>query len=669
MLALLVCSSLFAAPATAEDDITKLVTPTLVPDTTAIVPGKPFRMGVLLKMMPGWHTYYKVSGEAGVPTKVEWTLPPGYKASELMWQKPHKFIDATITTYGYQDQTLVAATITPPKNAATGSSVAIKANVKWLACQDSCVPGKREISTTLKVAKTATVANAALFAGVGWNGSVSELEVDKHAELPASNGAAVAATTAPANTTATTATATGTGTPTATEVASAHAGFSGSILDADLKVADNGDQKLSLLAALGFAFIGGFILNFMPCVLPVISIKVLSFMQQAGDDPKRIFKLGMAFTAGIVSSFIALAIGVIAVQQAGQKIGWGFQFQYPIFLFAMAAVVLMFALSLFGLFYVQVRTGQDKIDELASQEGYTGTFFKGVLATTLSTPCSAPMLGSAVGFAFSAPPYVVLLMFTTIALGMAFPYILLTARPSWMKFLPRPGIWMEKFKESMGFLLLATVVWLLWVLTRSVGPDAGFAAVAFLVALSFAVWMVGRFTDLTSTTTRRAVVYSLAGIVVVAAYGTMLRPFPDLLAFSTPSYKMETAQTPYSVASNVTQSIDWQPFTVDKLNAELAAGKTVFVDFTADWCLTCKTNEAGALSSKAVIDKLSSMHAVTLRADWTHQDATIASLLRKFGRSGVPLYVVFPAGRPTQPIVLPEGILTTDQVLDALNRG
>lgn len=651
LLVLMLCGVMFAAPASAEEDLSKLVTPTLVADTTAVVPGKPFRMGVVLKMLPGWHTYYKESGEAGMPTSVKWTLPAGYTASELMWQKPHKFVDAGITTYGYQDRTVVAATITPPANVAVGSAVPIKANVKWLACQDQCVPGKSDLSATLKVAKTASIANAELFQGLGWSGSVKELETDSHAVLP--GGAALAATT--------------TATTTADLTTGAAGKFSGNILDAEFKLADGGDSKLSLLAALGLAFVGGFILNFMPCVLPVISIKVLSFMQQAGDHPERVFKLGLAFTAGIVSSFIALALGVIAVQQAGQKIGWGFQFQYPVFLFGMAAIVLLFALSLFGLFYVQVSAGQQQIDKLASKDGYVGTFFKGVLATTLSTPCSAPMLGSAVGFAFSAPPSVVLLMFATIALGMASPYLALTGHPAWMKYLPKPGVWMEKFKESMGFLLLATVGWLLWVLTRSVGPDAGFAAVGFLTALSFAVWLVGRFTDLTSTGARKAVVYSLAAVVVGLAYTTMLRPFPELLAFSVPNYKAEPKQAPYSVASQIVPAIDWQPFTVDKLNAELAAGRTVFVDFTADWCLTCKTNEAGALSAKDVVEKLAAMHVTALRADWTHQDASIAELLHKFGRSGVPLYAVFPGSRPTEPIVLPEGILAPEQVLAALD--
>lgn len=650
---LMLCCAFCVQSALAEElDVNKLVTPTLVADTTAVVPGKAFKVGVILKMLPHWHTYYKVSGEAGMPTKIQWSLPPGYTATDLLWKKPTKFTDAGITTYGYQDETVVGATITPPPTATIGAPVSIKATVKWLACQDQCVPGKRDLTMNLTVGRSAQSANAQTFEGLGWTGDVKTLN---SATSPAT-GSAAAGTTGAAG---------------AAEAATTPGKFSGSILDADLKVASTDTQKLSLPVALLFAFIGGFILNFMPCVLPVISIKVMSFMQQAGDDPKRVFRLGLTFTAGIVSTFLVLAGIIIALQQAGQQVGWGFQFQAPIFVFAMATIVLMFALSLFGLFYVQVNAGQDQIDKMASKEGYTGTFFKGVLATTLSTPCSAPFLGSGVGFAFSQPPYVVLLTFIAVAIGMAFPYVLLTAQPAWMKYLPRPGVWMEKFKESMGFLLLATVVWLVWTLGQQVGNNASMAAVGFLVALSFAVWLVGRFTDLTSTGQRKAVVYAIAGLVVVGAYWSMLRPNPAVLAFSTPQPDPIATPTtgganPYKNATAVsTDEIDWQPFSIDRLNEELKAGKTVFVDFTADWCLTCKVNESTVLNTKPVIAKLREVHAVTLRADWTRQDPQIAGLLHKFGRSGVPLYVVFPGSRPTQPIVLPEAI-TTDLVVAKL---
>src|SRR5262249_317882 len=229
---------------------------------------------------------------------------------------------------------------------------------------------------------------------------------------------------------------------------------------------------------------------------------------------------------------------------------------------------------------------QDKIDKLASGEGFTGTFFKGVLATTLSTPCTAPFLGTALGFAFAEPAWVIAAIFLSIAVGMAFPYVLLTAKPDWMRYLPKPGVWMEKFKESMGFLLLATVVWLVWVLGQQVGFNATMASVGFLVAVSFAVWLTGRFVDLTTGTKRKAIVYALAGAVIGVAYAVLLKPFPELLSLSPPKSEQST-----TVGTTGGNGITWVPFTIDSLNKQLDQGKTVFIDFTADWCLTCKVNE------------------------------------------------------------------------------
>ena len=619
------------------------VTARMIADSSAVVAGKPFKLGILLKMEPGWHTYYKESGDAGMPTRITWQLPPGFKASDLIWEKPNKFNDAGIVTYGYHDNTLIGATITPPANLKAGSSLNFSAKVKWLSCKDVCVPGNGEASILLPVAAKADALNVADFAKLGFNAPVASLGSEPDHQ---------AATSAPVGTVAP-----------AVSLTATHQkknSFDGSVLNTEFKVAGSTEEHLNLPAYLGLAFIGGFILNFMPCVLPVISIKVLSFMQQAGDHPRRVLQLGLTFTAGIISAFMVLAGVVIAVQQAGQKVGWGFQFQYPVFLLGMSALVLLFALSLFGLFYVQLAGGTDQIDKLASKEGFTGTFFKGVLATTLSTPCSAPFLGTALGFAFSQPAWVILLIFLTISVGMAFPYVVLTANPAWMKYIPKPGVWMEKFKESMGFLLVATVVWLMWVLAQQVGINATMSAVGFLVAMSFAVWIVGRFTDLTSDSRRKSVVYSCAGVVVVAAYFVCLAPFPQLLSMQAAQKAGGfTEASALAVSSSATESgehINWTPFTVATLDNELKSGKTVFIDFTADWCLTCKVNENTVIATTPVVDEMKKLNVVTLKADWTRQDPDISKLLTKFGRSGVPLYVIFPASRPTEPIVLPEVI-------------
>ncbi|MBY0356997.1 MAG: thioredoxin family protein [Candidatus Obscuribacterales bacterium] len=597
-------------------DSTAHVQATLLSDKEAITAGVPFKLGVELEMEPGWHTYYLHSGDAGMPTKIEWQLPEGFKAADLLWEKPHRFDEAGIVTYGYERRTILVSEITPPAKLAIGKSLKFKAKVKWLSCKDVCIPGSQEVEISLPIVLASKVVpskEASLFEKADYNGPATEIKSD-----------------APK-----------------------------SIIDTNLQITGQLEQdKTGLPLYLLFAFIGGLLLNLMPCVLPVISIKIFSLIEQSGEDPRRIIQHGLTFSLGIILSFLALGGLVIAIQNAGQKIGWGFQFQYPIFVFAMCVVVTVFALSMFGLFYIQVTTGQAQIDRLASSEGLKGTFFKGVLATILSTPCTAPFLGTALGFAFAQPGWLIMTIFFTIALGMAFPYILLTLRPSWMKYLPKPGVWMEKFKESMGFLLSATVVWLLWVLGHQVGIDTAFAVLTFLLCLSFACWLVGGFIDLTSSPARKRFVWVLALIVIGVAYYLFLRPFPALFSLSSPAMVSES--------TSAKEGISWQPFTIAELDKHIAQNETVFVDFTADWCLTCKANEQTVINTKPVIERFKELKIVPLKADWTTQDPEITKLLQKFGRSGVPLYVIFPAGKANAPIILPE-LITQPIVLDALS--
>jgi thiol:disulfide interchange protein DsbD len=479
-----------------------------------------------------------------------------------------------------------------------------------------------------KAGSVAAPANAEEFSKLGFEGSVKDLTIDGSSKVsPAvSQGNAVSNPRAPDGV---------------------------SVLNQKFAVEGSAEKPQSLLAYLGLAFIGGIILNVMPCVLPVIAIKVLSFFEQAKDEPARVRLLGLTFTAGIISSFMVLAVVVIALQATGNSVGWGFQFQYPGFLIAMSSLVLLFAMSLFGLFYVSV-PGQGAVDQLANKEGYSGTFFKGVLATILSTPCTAPFLGTALGFAFAQPWWTVALIFFTIGLGMSLPYLLLTAKPDWMRFMPKPGVWMEKFKESLGFVLLATVAWLLGVLGTELGAQGMVSTLSFLIALAFAGWLVGRFIDLTSDNGRKITVYSIAAAITAVAFYYFIYPLPGI------GLKMQAAEKGHSDSP-----IKWQPFTVEALDKELAAHKTVLLDFTADWCLTCKFNEKTVLDSEPVVSKLKALNVVPMQADWTVQDPQITQLLNKFNRSGVPLYVIFPASKPDRPIVLPE-VINQQLVLEKL---
>jgi thiol:disulfide interchange protein DsbD len=611
-----------AALATSEQP-TSHVSARLLADGKAVVPGVPFQLGVELSMEPGWHTYYKESGEAGMPTRIEWRLPPGFAAGPLKWEPPERFNDSGIITYGYRDRTVIAAEVKPPASLSASGTLTFAARVKWLACKEACIPGGTDLRLTLPVARTGAKPepdNTDRFSRVGFEGPLPE-------------GDAGAASSQQ---------------------------FSGNILDQNLHVAGAPAAQPGLVMYLALAFVGGFILNFMPCVLPVISIKVLSFVEQAGEDARRVFQLGLAFTAGIIASFLALAGLVVAIQQAGQSVGWGFQFQHPGFLLFMSAVVLLLALSLFGLFFVPAPGGAPEIDRLAGREGMSGSFFKGVLATTLATPCTAPFLGTAVGFAFTQPAWVIVAVFLAVALGMAFPYVLLTAKPGWMKHIPRPGVWMEKFKESMGFVLLGTVIWLLWVLGKQVGVEPMMWAATFLICLAFSAWIIARFTDLTSSIARLAVVWTIAGVITAIAFYFCVWSVPGL---GRAAPLVMAAQPAESQAGGIA----WQRFDLPALNKALADNKTVFIDFTAEWCLTCKANEQAVINTAPVINKFKALNVVAFRADWTKQDESITRLLNKFGRSGVPLYVIFPAGKPTEPIVLPE-VITQGLVLEKLDQ-
>ena len=419
-------------------------------------------------------------------------------------------------------------------------------------------------------------------------------------------------------------------------------------------------ENKNLLLYLLFAFTGGMILNFMPCVLPVIAIKLMSLLEESHGGPKRTRLLGAIFASGILASFLALAGVVIAMKAAGQQVGWGFQFQYPGFLIGMSAIVTLMALSLFGVFYISVSAGQAKLGSLAQKEGVLGTFFKGVLATTLSTPCTAPFLGASLGFAFAQPWWIVLSIFLTIGLGMALPYLALTSKPEWMTYLPKPGAWMETLKESMGFLLLGTVVWLLYVLGSEVGAPGVVLTVGFLLSLALCAWIVSRFINLSSGIVRKGIVWSL--VLMLAGFSYYMLIENQLDSFSIAQASLNSSQQ----GSAGSRGLNWQPFDLVTLNRDLEQGRTVLLDFTAEWCLTCKVNERTVLTSKPVMEKLRAARVVTMRADWTRQNPAITEMLNKFHRSGVPLYVIFPAHRANKPIVLPE-ILTEAVLLDKLD--
>ena len=675
----------------------QLVRAELLADTKALVPGKPFTVGLLLRMAPGWHTYWKFSGDAGLPTEMKWKLPPGWKIGEIQWPIPLKTIDpGDIETYGYQDEILLMQEITPPLKLDV-SSVQLAAEANWLVCEKICIPGSATLRLDLPVASSSEPANADVFARyrrlvpqnwpgpnvatASWSRVGSELRLKISSEMLAKSPPLdffplpeqdtivghpavqsrnnneivfrIPLESAPKNLSSIEGLVVFAQQPNgehraAWQIARASAAVqtgSSALLSARPAAARG------IFTFLLFGFLGGMILNLMPCVLPVISLKIFGFIQQAGQSRQKIFRSGIAFTLGIFAWFIALAVLLIALKGAGRDVTWGgFQFTNPYFVLALSVIVLVFALNLFGVFEIWLpQSVTSSLLSTSERKDYLGSFLQGVFATVLATPCTAPFLGTALGFAFTQSAVIILAMFIAIAAGMSTPYLLLSVQPAWLRLVPRPGPWMIHVKQFMGFLLLATLLFLLYILGAQRGLDGAMWASCFLLVVSIACWMKGAFVSPTATGTKRTIVRVLM-LMLVLGSGVYL------IGDKFQSAKIASADS--RLPGN------WQAFTPERLQAELGQGHTVFVDFTAAWCLTCKFNEANVLEAQDVKDAFQRHGIVKLKADWTNGDPAITKLLRQFGRPGVPLYVLYPANNE-EPIVFPE-LLTKSMLLDKL---
>jgi len=386
----------------------------------------------------------------------------------------------------------------------------------------------------------------------------------------------------------------------------------------------------------------------MPCVLPVLSIKAFGLVHHASEPPAVLRRHGLAYTVGVLASFAVVAGALIALRASGEQIGWGFQLQSPVFVTLLAFVLFAVALSLSGVVVIGTRwsgTGQ----ALAGRAGYAGSFFTGALATVAATPCTAPFMGVAIGYAVTQPWLAALLVFEALGLGLALPFLLLTLVPAWRRFLPIPGPWMTRVQQLLAFPLYASVAWLVWVVSQQAGPRGIAAALAGLVLIAFAAWLHGLVRDAPWLRRRVASVLALALVVVAVALGVLAGPGA-------------AARTP---ASSSAKSEGWEPFSPQRLAELRAAGRPVFVNITAAWCLTCLVNERVALSTPAVEDAFTRKGVVMLKADWTRRDPIITQVLGSFGRNGVPLYLLYPAGGTTrEPAVLPQ-ILSERILIDA----
>jgi len=703
----------------------------LILSADAARPGDTIWAGVDMKMEPGWHTYWKNPGAAGLATKIEWQLPPGVIAGEIQWPLPEKLPPAEVTTYGYNDEVMLIVPLKLASDLKPGT-LDLKAKVSWLECKEACIPGNASVEATLNIGtetkpstdvaliqswqkKAPLSADKNILVRAWWekpaNGDTRPLmiefnwltltvafkpesidffpyasddfEVQAAAEKLADfrfrklvkkfsgdwpkeiSGVIVVevngrrqgyqvklpiADQAPAGETASTQTSSEsrTGVPPVSN-------FSGQNMET------GGTPVLpsqSLWEMLLYAFIGGLILNIMPCVLPVIALKILGFINHAQHEPHRVRALGLIYAAGVLVSFLALAAVVIGVKAAGHRAGWGMQFGSPVFVVCLTTLVTLVALNLFGVF--EVTLGGRVLSaagQLASKQGAVGAFFNGVLATALATPCTAPFLSIALGFAFAQKAPVIVLMFLAVGAGLAAPYVALSWNPIWLKFLPKPGAWMENFKIAMGFPMLLTAVWLFNLAADNYGKGVLWLGI-FLVLVAFAAWIFGAFVQRGRAGKGVAVVIVL--MLLIGGYAFALE---NQLHWREPVVVTDAA----GISKASPDGIDWRPWSPAAVAKAQAAGRPALVDFTADWCLTCQVNKKIAIEIPSVRKKLKEINAVALVGDYTHFPDSITAELNRFNRAGVPLVLVYPKNPDAQPIILPQ-ILTPGIVLDALDQ-
>jgi thiol:disulfide interchange protein len=709
--ALLCATGARAAPVAAEH-----VEAELIAEQTGWLPGSTQWVALRLKPEQGWHTYWRNPGDSGLPTTLQWKLPDGFKAGDIVWPWPHMEKLGDLTNYGYSSETLHLVPITVPAKVA-GTEATLQATAKWLVCKDICIPGTAELSLTLPVKEIATadptwgpsfeqarehtpraepmltgqfaladnelrlgIDAAGLLEGATHaeffayannlvnHGALQRVAIEGEsvrftqeqsaflAEVPpavegvlvvhaaAVRGYVVKATpgeVAPVPQPATAA-------PTALPETAA-AGPTTAV------------EPPSLLLVLGFALLGGLILNLMPCVFPVLSIKAVSVLESRRGDAAAERLHGLSYTAGVIASCATVAVALVLLRGGGELLGWGFQLQSPVFVGLLAYLMLALGLSLSGV--VQFGTSLMGVGQgLAEKGGYAGSFFTGVLAVIVASPCTAPFMGTALGYALAQPPAIALLVFVTLGLGLALPFLLIGFFPVLGAWLPRPGRWMETFKQVMAFPLYLTAAWLVWVLGRQTDIDGVGLVLVGLVLVGFALWAWGSAAGAEAVAGSGAVGAAHGrdrhgllprGLALVAALAALaLLAHPDL---------RPPAKKPGAAAA----STHGEAYSDERLAALRAERRTVFVNFTADWCITCKVNEKVLMRSDALHRALAERNVAWLTADWTTPDPAITAALARFGRSGVPLYVLYPNGG--EPVVLPQ-ILTPDVFIEALRQ-
>ncbi|MBS0273308.1 MAG: thioredoxin family protein [Proteobacteria bacterium] len=674
-----------SASATAQISTGPKVQARLVAEQGEIAPGKSVTVALEEVIKPGWHTYWSNPGEAGLPTEIKWALPAGWKAGAIAWPYPKRLPVGPLMNYGYENKVWLLITITAPADARPNEIATLKATADWLVCKEVCIPEDTALSLPLTVnvnpsAPYATVkeqfdaARAKIPVASPWpvtfhsgesidvlvaspplaksqlqdvaffpsqqgviegmatqkratvkEGLALRLTPAKNAKIPKTLAGVLVLTSAD-------------GSVQALKV-SAHPG---TVPNADFGMA--GDS--GLLVALLFALIGGLILNLMPCVLPVLAMKALAIANQAHGEKAHARRDGFAYGAGAILSFMAIGFLLVALRAGGQAIGWGFQLQEPAVVAFFALLVFAVGLNLSSVFEIgNVAVG----DALTRRGDWIGSFFTGILAVAVAAPCTAPFMAAALGYALTQSAIAAVLIFFTLGLGFASPFVLIGLAPVLLRFLPRPGAWMMIFKQLLAFPMYGAAVWLLWVLSQETGATGLLAALAAMLALAFAAWAWSTSRNASSAWRAAGMGFALIGLLGAAGALVLVH---------------QTAAVPAAVGHTDVAGIPTEPYSASKLTALRGENRAVFVDATAAWCITCLVNEKAALSGAKVHAAFARKHIAYLVADWTNRNPEITALLAAHGRSGVPLYLYYAPGA-SDAVILPQ-VLTESSVLDAI---
>ena len=698
----LLLALLLAGPAFAQSSVvqTDNVRAELVADVATVKAGEPFWVGLRQTIRPKWHTYWKNPGESGLPTEIAWTLPAGAKADPIVWPTPILFDIGGVTNYGFKDEAMLLVRITPPADLAGPLKLAAEAN--WLVCEDVCIPEEGKFELTLPSGAAATSAPPAVRTlfdaarrrvptespwparyGVSKTGEptliveAKGLKPDTISDVyffPAEWGAVAtmakqtagvtadgiriplrkgeAKTAMPERLAGTLVLTEKTPDGTVKQAFDVSARLDPAFVPTSASLAGAaGAEQLSLVQALLFAVLGGLILNLMPCVFPVLAMKAAAFTRLAGHEQGEMRRDGLAYTAGVLVSFAAMAAIVVAIRASVGDVAWGFQFQSPVFSLLIAYLFFTIGLNLSGVFEVGGRlagVGQG----LAARGGTAGAFFTGVLAVIVATPCTAPFMAAALGFALSQPAPATLAVLLAMGLGLALPYLALSFTPALQRLLPRPGAWMDRLRQFLAFPMYASAVWMIWVLTQQTGSDGVLYALGGMILIAFAIWLL-RLNGGASRGT-----WVRRGLAAAAV----------LLAFAATLKLDDAPATAASASGGPTSGVNfegWERFSRARMAEAVAAGKPVFVDFTAAWCITCLVNERVALETPAAKKAFEQAGVVKLKGDWTNRDDEITSVLKEVGRAGVPLYLFWAPGAD-RPKILPQ-VLTEAMILSELS--